>query len=116
MQRLTGAPARPPPLASRGFVQRCVSYWGPVLFMSDGEFVETAGMDGLVSRDGRHDMLDGCTACFMGACCAAGCSTALHGAPACMMFHQPPLLCGLLHLQAMHLVLLPSPPAFSSYR
>ncbi|PRW44348.1 pyruvate decarboxylase 4 [Chlorella sorokiniana] len=46
--KLSDVPARPPPLDSTGFVQRCFSYFGPVFFMSDGEFAEAAGLDALM--------------------------------------------------------------------
>lgn len=49
MQQLTDVPARPPPLGMRGLVRRCFDYLGPAFLMTDGEFVLTAGLDGLVS-------------------------------------------------------------------
>lgn len=106
MQRLTDAPARPPPLASRGFVQRCISYWGPVLCMSDGEFAETAGMDGLVSWDGRQwkalqaSWVHGMT-CFMGACRAAGRGMAPMVQQLARCAARSLLLSGLLHLPSV---------------
>lgn len=49
LQQLTDVPARPPPLGLRGWVPLLFSYLGPVFYMTDGEFAETVGLDGLVS-------------------------------------------------------------------
>ncbi|KAL4437833.1 hypothetical protein ABPG77_005745 [Micractinium sp. CCAP 211/92] len=40
--------ARPPPLRRSGLLQRCVGFLTPVFLLSDGELVQTAGLDALV--------------------------------------------------------------------
>lgn len=53
LQQLADVPARPPPLGLRGWVPLLFSYLGPVFYMTDGEFAETVGLDGLVSSAQR---------------------------------------------------------------
>ena len=80
VQQLTDVPVRPPPLASRGWAQRCLSYLGPIFFMSDGEFVETVGLDGLVSRGWRQSVRSMPSLCRAGWHAATWCGMPCHGA------------------------------------
>lgn len=40
--------ARPPPLRRSGLLHRCLGFLTPVFLLSDGELVQTAGLDALV--------------------------------------------------------------------
>ncbi|KAL4419727.1 hypothetical protein ABPG75_006825 [Micractinium tetrahymenae] len=46
--QLPDARARPPPLRRAGLLQRCFGFLTPVFLLSDGELVQTAGLDALV--------------------------------------------------------------------
>lgn len=47
--QLPDAQARPPPLCFDGLLNICFGYIPPVFFINDLEFVQTAGLDALVS-------------------------------------------------------------------
>lgn len=47
-QKLPDLLARPPPLPLAGALRLCFGYLAPVFLLSDGEFVQTAGLDALV--------------------------------------------------------------------
>lgn len=51
--QLTDLFARPPPLRIQGFVFRCFGWLWPVFILSDGDFVQTAGLDALVRGEAR---------------------------------------------------------------
>ena len=44
--------ARPPPLRLAGVLHRCAGFLVPVFVLSDGELMQTAGLDALVSALG----------------------------------------------------------------
>ncbi len=47
--QLPDAQARPPPVSCDGFINRCFGYFYPVFGVNDLEFMQTAGLDALVS-------------------------------------------------------------------
>ena len=71
LQQITDLPFRPPPLLVRGLLNRCFGYLAPVFLLTDGELMQTAGIDALVSQrlqraGGQGGLAYSRTACLPG--------------------------------------------------